>query len=258
MHHPGPLTKLVISLAFCLSVVSCSQPRAEPAPPTSQPAAATSAPVALAPAETSTAVPPTGVPATATPLPEPTLEPTAPPTEAPTPVPPTATPAPTETPACAGPLTPTASNSEGPYYTPGAPMRASLLEEGMPGTQLVITGRVLTADCAPVAGAVLDFWQAGANGEYDNVGYTLRGKQEAAADGSYRLETVLPGEYPGRTPHIHVKVNAPGGPVLTTQIYFAGMSGNQTDSLIQPSLIIDPTPEADGSLSAVFDFVLAQ
>lgn len=161
-----------------------------------------------------------------------------------------------ETPACADSLTITAANSEGPYYTPNAPMRASLLEEGMPGTRLVITGRVLTADCAPVAGAVLDFWQAGANGEYDNVGYTLRGKQEAAADGSYRLETVLPGEYPGRPPHIHVKVNAPGGPVLTTQIYFAGMPGNEADSLVQPSLITNLTTEADGSLSAPFDFVL--
>jgi protocatechuate 3,4-dioxygenase beta subunit len=153
-------------------------------------------------------------------------------------------------------LTLTASNLEGPFYKPDAPFRASLLDEGIPGTRLVIAGQVLTADCAPVSGAVLDFWQAGASGEYDNAGYTLRGRQEADANGRYRLETVLPGEYPGRTPHIHVKVNAPGGPVLTTQIYFAGMPGNGTDSLFEPSLITTLITEADGSLSAPFNFIL--
>ncbi len=130
--------------------------------------------------------------------------------------------------------------------------------QGCRAPRLVITGRVLTADCAPVAGAVLDFWQADANGVYDNVGFTLRGKQETAEDGSYRLETVLPGEYPGRPPHIHVKVNAPGGSALTTQIYFAGQAGNESDGLIQPTLITTLTTEDDGSVSAPFDFVLPQ
>jgi protocatechuate 3,4-dioxygenase beta subunit len=128
----------------------------------------------------------------------------------------------------------------------------------MPGARLIITGQVLTTECLPVVGAILDFWQADAAGVYDNAGYTLRGRQEADASGRYRLETVLPGEYPGRTPHIHVKVNAPGGPVLTTQIYFAGQAGNAADSLIQPSLVTDFVEETDGSLSAVFDFILSQ
>ncbi len=43
--------------------------------------------------------------------------------------------------------------------------------------------------------------------------------------GRYTLETIVPGEYPGRTQHIHVKVQAPNGPILTTQIYFPGVAG---------------------------------
>jgi protocatechuate 3,4-dioxygenase beta subunit len=152
----------------------------------------------------------------------------------------------------------TSANAEGPYYMPDAPFRFSLLQAGMPGVRLVISGQVMSRDCTPLPGAVLDFWQANSAGVYDNEGYTLRGRQRADAAGRYQLETVLPGEYPGRPPHIHVKVSAPGAPALTTQIYFAGQPGNDRDSLIEPSLVTTLTDEADGSLSARFDFVLAK
>lgn len=83
--------------------------------------------------------------------------------------------------------------TEGPYFTSGSPERASLYEEGMAGIKLVITGYVYTADCKPVANAFLDFWQADANGVYDNSGYTLRGHQFTDANGRYQLITVVPG-----------------------------------------------------------------
>ncbi len=170
---------------------------------------------------------------------------------------PTATPAPTDTPeviACNG--TPTPAQAEGPYYTPNTPERANLVEAGMGGTPLLVTGRVLNQACEPIPGAKLDFWQTDDNGEYDNVGYRMRGHQFTDGNGSYTLETILPGVYPGRPPHIHVKVNAPGGPVLTTQIYFEGQPGNESDGLVQPSLIVPLTDVAGGGFAATFNFVL--
>jgi protocatechuate 3,4-dioxygenase beta subunit len=122
-------------------------------------------------------------------------------------------------PACDGRLTP--SQMEGPYYTPNTPERNSLHEEGMEGERLVLIGYVLDADCNPIPGAWLDFWQAGADGGYDNSGYTWRGHQFTDRHGRYYLETVIPGLYSSRPiRHIHVKAQAPNGPVLTSQIYF--------------------------------------
>src|SRR2546423_12359663 len=128
-------------------------------------------------------------------------------------------PAAAATAACPPQLTP--AQTEGPYFKPGSPARTSLIEGGMTGTRLLLSGRVVTLACAPVAGATLDFWQADAAGTYDNSGYRLRGHQLTDAAGRYSLETILPGEYPGRTEHIHVKVRAPGKDVLTTQLYFS-------------------------------------
>ncbi len=94
----------------------------------------------------------------------------------------------------------------------------------MGGTKIIVTGYVLTTDCEPIANAWLDFWQADDQGAYDNAGYRLRGHLFADETGRYTLETIVPGEYPGRTPHIHVKVQAPNGQILTSQIYFPGVA----------------------------------
>jgi protocatechuate 3,4-dioxygenase beta subunit len=153
-------------------------------------------------------------------------------------------------------LTPTPSQTEGPYFKADTPARASLLEPGMPGTKLVIEGTVLTAGCKPVAGARLDFWQADAAGHYDNSGYRLRGHQLADEAGRYRLETIVPAEYPGRTRHIHVKVQAPGQPTLTTQLYFPDSADNRRDSIFDPALVMQ-VRSAEGSRLATFDFILA-
>jgi protocatechuate 3,4-dioxygenase beta subunit len=144
---------------------------------------------------------------------------------------------------------------EGPYYAPGSPERSSLLEPGMEGTKLVITGYVLTPECESIPGAWLDFWQTDANGVYDNAGFRLRGHQYTGPNGSYRLETVLPGEYPGRTAHIHVKVQAPGGQVLTTQLFFPGSQGNTSDSIFSERLLVVMETGQD-SLQGTFNFIL--
>ena len=126
------------------------------------------------------------------------------------------------TPACGPQAALTLRQTEGPYYTPNTPMRASLVEPGAKGERLVLTGRVVSQQCGPVAKALLDFWHCDENGEYDNVGFRYRGHLFADAEGRFRLETIFPAIYPGRARHIHVKVQAPGGRVLTTQLYFPG------------------------------------
>jgi protocatechuate 3,4-dioxygenase beta subunit len=147
---------------------------------------------------------------------------------------------------------PTPRQTAGPFFTPDSPQRSSLLETGMRGPRLVVTGTVFTTDCQPVAGALLDFWQCDANGEYDNRGYRLRGHQFADAQGRYRLETIVPAPYPGRTRHIHVRVQPRGGRVLTTQLYFPGERLNDRDFIYRPELLMQ-LAGSEGS----FDFVLS-
>ncbi len=150
----------------------------------------------------------------------------------------------------------TIAQTEGPYYTPNTPERASLLEPGLTGTRLLVTGSVLSTGCIPVARALVDFWHCDDAGVYDNVGYRLRGHQFTDDAGRYSLETILPGVYPGRTRHIHVKVQAPNQPVLTTQLYFPGEPANARDGIYNPALEMVMQTNADGQLGA-FNFVLA-
>jgi protocatechuate 3,4-dioxygenase beta subunit len=145
---------------------------------------------------------------------------------------------------------PTENNIEGPYYTAGAP--AWQLPDNLPGERLSITGRVVNQDCEPMPGAVLDFWQTDSAGVYDNTGYTLRGTIVAGDDGSYRLDTIVPGKYETRPAHIHVKVWASGEELLTTQLY---VINNDKDEFVKDSLIIEPR-EQDGAKAASFDFVV--
>jgi len=158
------------------------------------------------------------------------------------------------TPAC-GDDDVTPANDEGPYFKPKSPERASLLEAGLTGDKLVVSGVVLTASCKPISGAILDFWQASNEGEYDNSGFRLRGHQNADRDGRFRLETVMPGLYPGRTRHIHVKVIVPGSTSLTTQLYFPGERLNARDGLFDPQLVM-AMAENGGAKTGRFDFVL--
>jgi protocatechuate 3,4-dioxygenase beta subunit len=180
----------------------------------------------------------------------------APSTNTPTPSPPsTQTLAPT--PACGDDDDePTMAQTEGPYYTPNTPERTSLIEAGMTGTKLTLTGYVLTTTCQPIAQALIDFWHCDDAGIYDNVGYNLRGHQFTDDQGRYTLETIRPGLYPGRTRHIHVKVQAPNQPVLTTQLYFPNEPGNASDGIFHPALVMEEQDTAEGK-AATFNFVLS-
>ena len=146
---------------------------------------------------------------------------------------------------------PTERQTEGPFFKPQSPERNTLVE-GKAGT-LLVSGRVLGADCKPVAHALLDFWHADEKGEYDNQGFRYRGHQFTDADGRYGLETIVPAEYPGRARHIHVKVQRPGGQILTTQLYFPNNPGNQYDNIFRPELVMQMATRGQGT----FDFVVA-
>lgn len=216
--------------------------------------------------EQATAIPPTLAPTNAPP--PTTIPPTAiSTTDVPTTAPPSATTAPTQAPTIVAQLEPTPAcgdddddptpaQTEGPYYTPGNPERASFLEAGISGKTLVVSGLVLNTNCQPIARALVDFWHCDANGVYDNVGFKLRGHQFTDEQGRYRLETIMPGVYPGRTRHIHVKVQAPNKPVLTTQLYFPNEPQNARDGIYNRVLEMVMSDNADGSQSGAFDFVL--
>jgi protocatechuate 3,4-dioxygenase beta subunit len=156
--------------------------------------------------------------------------------------------------ACTGELT--AAQDEGPFFKSGSPEETSLVGSGLPGTPLTLTGLVFDPSCQPIAGASLDFWQADDVGFYDNEGYDLRGHLASDATGAYAVKTILPGRYVGRTPHIHVKIQVPGGPVLTTQLYVPGDPANANDQLYDPRLQMNIVPSDEG-LEATFTFVVA-
>jgi protocatechuate 3,4-dioxygenase beta subunit len=160
------------------------------------------------------------------------------------------------TPAIADADEPTPELTEGPYFTPNSPRRRSIVIAGSRGTRLTLGGRVLTTAGRPVPRALVDFWQCDAGGAYDNEGYRFRGHQLTDAKGRYTLFTVVPGLYPGRTKHIHVKVQAPGEAVLTTQLFFPGVSRNASDGIYDPECLIRGWRVADGRRMGRFDFVL--
>jgi protocatechuate 3,4-dioxygenase beta subunit len=159
------------------------------------------------------------------------------------------------TPACADREEPTPRQMEGPFFKPRSPQRTSLLEAGVRGTKIVVSGVVLSTRCKPVAGALMDFWQCDDQGDYDNSGYRLRGHQLTDGSGRYLLETIVPGLYPGRTRHIHVKVQSPGRPLLTTQLYFPDEARNLDDFLFRQELLLAMS-DVGGLKAGRFDFVL--
>jgi protocatechuate 3,4-dioxygenase beta subunit len=159
------------------------------------------------------------------------------------------------TPACHDGDEPTLAQTEGPFFKPSSPERIELIEAGMAGQPIELVGFVLSRNCKPIAGALLEFWQADDKGQYDNSGFRLRGHQFTDADGRYRLKSIVPGIYVGRTRHIHVKVQPRGGRVLTTQLYFPGEAKNRSDGLFRKELLVR-TAKNEGWLAGRFDFVL--
>lgn len=152
------------------------------------------------------------------------------------------------TPAAAANTTPSAT--EGPFYpTPSMRMadvdndlvKVMGLVEEAGGEVITLKGRVLDADGAPREGLRVEIWQCDVNGKYMHpgdsrdveydTGFQGFGHDTTGADGGYRFRTIKPTVYPGRTPHIHVKLFDGERELLTTQFYLADHPGNTRDRL---------------------------
>lgn len=181
----------------------------------------------------------------------------------------------------------TPQQSRGPFYPDRMPQDQDndltrLMPPGEPhkpgadGEITDLTGQVLDPNGAPVPDALVEIWQCDANGRYAHSGdrgglprdpgFQGYGKTLAGADGGYRFRTIKPVPYPGRAPHIHVAVTAPGARTLVTQLYVEGAPENARDFLRrhlspteQAAVTVPFAPAADGSglLTARFDIVLA-
>ena len=149
----------------------------------------------------------------------------------------------------------TAAQTEGPYYPTrdrededpdltqvrGRPGRAT-------GDVIVIQGRVLDEDCRPIAGALVELWQANSWGRYDHEkdagnprpldpNFQSWAEMVTDSEGRFRFRTVKPGSYPVddqgwvRPPHIHFRLSRRGYHELVTQMYFAGEPLNDGDRI---------------------------
>jgi protocatechuate 3,4-dioxygenase beta subunit len=167
------------------------------------------------------------------------------------------------TPQCPAEGVATPAQTEGPYFRAGSPGRTDLVEPGAKARVVELTGFVLTRGCNPVARAVVDIWHADDRGAYDNKGFRYRGRVYTDEKGRYRIRTIMPGLYPGRTRHYHANVAAGGKLLLTTQLYFPNEAGNARDGLFRKELLMQTTSagnakdSAKGStVAARFDFVV--
>lgn len=180
----------------------------------------------------------------------------------------------------------TPPNPEGPFY-PTRPqadkdMDLTLIQgntERAQGQMIRVTGRVLDENGQPVEGALVDIWQANAYGRYHHEddpattpldpNFQGWGMVKTDAEGNYSFTTVKPGAYLAeegwtRPPHIHYKVSRRGYRELTTQMYFAGESLNETDRLFldvdaeSRELLVVDFQEKDGVPQGDFPIVLAK
>ena len=149
----------------------------------------------------------------------------------------------------------TISQTEGPYYTPSSPVKRNFRADAQ-GEAFTLVGFVIDRRCQPIANAVVDLWHADARGAYDTSGYKLRGHQVTDAQGRYIFETIVPGLYPGRTRHFHVKIVVPGQRVLTTQLYFPDDArANSRDGIFDRRLLMRVGDASDGKIGR-YDFVV--
>lgn len=174
---------------------------------------------------------------------------------------------------------------QGPYYLPDQPVLPAECTLPMrpdeKGTPLVFSGRVVGLDGAPVAGAVLDYWQADADGYYSGFATgvpdgNLRGVIHADDAGRFAITTVRPAPYEipkdgptgrlvaaadwhaWRPAHLHLIITAPGHLPVTTQLFFADDEWLDTDvaKATKPELILTPESDSSGRLRISYDFVL--
>jgi protocatechuate 3,4-dioxygenase beta subunit len=165
-------------------------------------------------------------------------------------------------PAASAELLPTPGQTEGPFYPTAFPADADgdLVQvrgqaaQAM-GTVLHLQGRILNLSGGPVPrGTVVEIWQCDSQGLYDHPRQPGRERRDVAfqgygaartdADGRYRFRTLTPVAYPGRTPHIHLKVETPETRRLTTQFYLAGDPRNESDGVWRQAVRGNPRDRA--------------
>jgi hydroxyquinol 1,2-dioxygenase len=179
----------------------------------------------------------------------------------------------------------TDSSLLGPFFRQGAPMFPidGDVSHGASGGKLIVAGRVFNTAGQPVAGALIDTWQASSDGIYDlqqknSDQMNFRGRLRSAADGRFRFRSVKPSSYPvpsdgpvgkmllalGRHPyrpaHIHFKIAAPGYRTLTTALYIAGDRYLDSDAVFgaKKSLVVSYRGSGTNGAAATieFDFIL--
>jgi protocatechuate 3,4-dioxygenase alpha subunit len=149
----------------------------------------------------------------------------------------------------------TPSQTIGPYWHIIAhPEWADLTRFGAKGERMILSGRILDGDGAPVADAAVEIWQADPPADEIFPGF---GRAAADAEGKFRFITLKPGPVPGRgnvqqAPHLAMAIFARGLlKPLFTRVYFAGEPANETDPLLnqiedplrRASLIAQPAGE---------------
>jgi protocatechuate 3,4-dioxygenase beta subunit len=142
----------------------------------------------------------------------------------------------------------TPSQTEGPFYPDKLPLDTDndllILNDALTpavGEITHLTGRVLDLTGTPIRNAVVEIWQCDNNGAYlhsrsDNgtkrdKNFQGFGRFTTDSKGQYYFRTIKPVPYPGRTPHIHVKVKRGGKHLLTTQLYVKDHKGNARDGI---------------------------
>lgn len=172
---------------------------------------------------------------------------------------------------------------EGPYYVPNAPDAVDNtipMRDDEPGTPLAWKGSITDTDGKPLQGKV-ELWHADDEGFYSQFApgipeWNLRATFHADEQGNFEIHTIQPAPYQiptdgscgkliaaagwhaWRPAHMHVKVSAPGHELLTAQLYFPGDPHNEDDiaDAVKPELVLDPKPQADGSVAVDYSFVL--
>jgi len=144
----------------------------------------------------------------------------------------------------------TPEQTEGPFFPDRLPLDTDndllcIGDASSPADGQVtwFSGRVLDADGNPLRGALVEIWQCDAHGAYLHSrsgnaekrdghfqGY---GRFLTGIGGEYGFRTIKPVPYPGRCPHIHVKVSRQDRHLLTTQCYVKGDPGNTRDGIFR-------------------------
>jgi protocatechuate 3,4-dioxygenase beta subunit len=174
------------------------------------------------------------------------------------------------------PLAATPADAEGPFYPRSLPAdrdadltRVAGRGGVAQGTPLYLSGTVRRADGMPLPGTTVELWQCDALGVYHHVGATEAqdenfqgyGVVVTDAEGRYAFKSIRPVPYPGRPPHLHLKLTPKAGSALTTQLYVRG-DGGPTSMFVgrdrdRLSLALAPAAGREpGALAAEYDFVL--